>query len=144
MKYFDTFKDYYRFATAREFVHKETCTSFPYRHNRMEKIGEVLVSPYFKPGDFILKNIRNPLFITAAVVMGLALTTLVFYPEVIPAIGLIALALKSWVYLLTQSAIAGLGLRTLGRLNNAELMSSWVNRKLQPVPMGAVIVRQDL
>lgn len=108
----------------------------------MEKIGEVLVSPYFKPGDFVLKNIRNPLFITAAVIVGLALTTLVFYPEVVPAIGIVALALKGWVFLLTQSAIAGLGLRTLGRLNNSDLMTSWSSRKLVPVPMGAVIVQQ--
>lgn len=141
MEHFASFKSYCRFAMAREFVHKETGSPFIYAKKRLEKIGDLLASPLIKPGDFVLKNIRNPLFVTAAVIIGLALTTLLFYPAIIPSLVLFTFTVKAGIFLLCQSTILGIGLRTLGRLGHPELMSAWDRQKLAPVPIGAILIR---
>lgn len=141
MKNFDSLKDYFRFALAREFVHRENCQSFSYKENFLEKIGGFTVKPLFHPSDYVLKNIRNPLFISATVIVGLALTTLVFYPALVPGLLTLTGALKFTGYLLTQSTIVGLGLRTLGRLHNDQLMTAWKHQLLLPINLGTEIIR---
>lgn len=141
MLHFNSFKHYLRFVFAKEFVYKETLEPFLCKHNRWAKIGDLLAKPTFQPGDFILKNIHNPLFITATVIASLALTTIVFYPGVIPGLFTLANSLKIVAYALTQSTILGVGIRTLGRLSNTELMNAWDKQLLIPVALGSVIVR---
>jgi len=141
MKHFASCKDYFRFVTAREFADAQTNAPFAYSKSRLEKVGEVLASPLARPGDYVLKNIRNPLFITAAVIVGLMLTTLIFYPAVIPGLLAITSVLKAGAFALTQTALTGLCLRTLGRLNNSGLMAAWDSRQLQPVRLGAIILQ---
>lgn len=141
MKNFDSLSHYFRFALAREFVHGENYQPYRYKKNALESIGGFIVRPLFQPGDYILKNIRNPLFITATVIVGLALTTLIFYPAMVPGLLTITSALKFTGYLFTQSTIIGLGLRTLGRLQNNELMAAWKNQIPLPINLGTEIVR---
>lgn len=141
MKHFDSYKSYFGFALAREYAYIDSCRPFSYNKSRMEKIGEFIASPLLKPGDYVLKNMRNPLFITAAVIIGLALTTLVFYPALIPGLLAFSAGLKGLVFLLTQSSIVGLCMRTLGRLNNTQLMTAWKNREIQIVRVGSMIVQ---
>lgn len=139
MKSFNSFRDYLRFTVAKQFVYKESGQPFEYRRSRLEKTGGVIASLIFRPGDYLLKNIRNPLFITAAVVVGIALTTLVFYPALFPVF-LSAGTLKLGAFLLTESTLVGLCLRTLGRLNNQELMLAWIKKELDPIAPGSIIV----
>lgn len=144
MKYFDSLKSYFQFAAAREFVYKETCTPFSYLPNRLEKMGEILAKPLFHPADRFLKNIRNPLYITALVVGAIALTTLVFYPALFPGFVSLAYTIKFGAYVLTQSLILGFCLRTLGRLSHPHLMNAWTAGQLHPVTIGSVIVSNKI
>lgn len=141
MEHFDSFKNYLRFVVASNFVHKEDYRPFTYSKNRWEKIGEAIASPILKPGDYILKNIRNPLFITAVVIVGIALTTLVFYPALIPQCLALTTVSKAGGYLMIQSTIIGLCIRMLGRLHNQQLMSAWDKQDLQPINIGTTIIR---
>ena len=140
MKFFNSFNEYFQFALAREFVQRETYEPIPLRQNKVEKWGGFLIKPLVQPGDFALRNIRNPLFITAIVIISLALTTLIFYPALIPAF-ILSDAVKLGLYVMTQSTIIGLCLRTLGRLNNQELIDAWTNKELVPVRIGSEIIR---
>lgn len=140
---FTSIKDYFRFVGAQQFAYKEGLRPFPLRKGLLEKLGGVFVKPVMQSGDYILKNVRNPLFLTAIVVSALALTTLIFYPTVFSGIFSIAPAIRLSAYILTQSTILGLCLRTLGRLNNLPLMQAWKNQELQPIPIGTIIISNE-
>jgi len=143
MKSFNSIRGYFQFALAREFVYQDSLSQFHYRQNKLEKVGAFLARPIFQPGDYLLKNIRSPLFITATVVAGIALTTLVFYPGVVPGLLGLANAIKLGVYAVTQSTIVGVCLRTLGRLNHRELMEAWAHQRITSVTLGSIVVQKN-
>lgn len=142
MEHFSGFTDYFRFALGKEFAWKDAAaaTSFKYTKNRYEKLGHLLAKPILQPIDFSLRNGRNPLFITAMTVGAICITTLLFYPWVIAGVftPIVAISMKAAAFAVVQSTIAGIGLRTLGRLGNQELMEKWDQGCLQPRSMGSL------
>lgn len=141
MKDFDSFSGYLRFATAREFTYTDQKeTSFKYTKNRCEKIGDALATPVMRPLDFTARNSRNPLLIAALTVVGIFLSTLIFYPAVFAGVftETVIVCLKAVAFTLTQTTILGLGLRTLGRLNNRELKDEWLKQRIIPQPLGSM------
>lgn len=141
MKTFDSYKSYFSFVFAREFAELKAGRPFHYEKGRLEKVGEVFSSPSLKPGDYVLRNIRNPLFITATVIFALALTTFLFYPTFVPAFLINATGVKLTAFLLTQSTILGLCMRTLGRLNNSRLIAAWEGKHIRPVHIGSIYMQ---
>lgn len=144
-----TVKDYFKFATAREFWHSSLEEgSFVYEKTTTEKIGDILVMPIFKNSDSLLKRIREPYMITAMTLAALGLTTLLFYPEetmssinrVIPVSSMInPKTVKFALFLASELTILGFGARTVGRLSNTTLMNGWNDKTVMAIPLGAVI-----
>lgn len=149
---FDSYKQYFQFAFAKEFRLQENYDPFVYPKSALERVGEGLAKPFTGFTDYSLKNIRNPLFITTLAMTAICAVTILFYPDrvvqwverFIPMV----LNVKPWMvkagfYTVIQSMILGLGLRTLGRLNNPSLWETWTlePRKIIPISLGTEIVR---
>lgn len=137
---FPSWRSYFSFAVAREFTGGE------HRPNLIERIGDVLSYPVFRPLNSLFQNITNPLVLTALVVAGIALTTLLFYPAqfiaavqyVLPFIARI----ESWMlrfvlFAAIETAILGIGLRALGRMCNEPLKAAWINGNLEAHHIGS-------
>jgi hypothetical protein len=134
MNHFSSLGSYIRFAAARKFevedgasIKARTC---------MERLGGYMVTPLLGPAHFCMKNIRNPLMIAALTVSALFFATLLYYPSTLALIVAGIPAIKMGSYLTVQTTILGLCLRTLGRLNNEELMQKWDAGKLKPIAVG--------
>lgn len=141
MEHFDTLVSYLHFGLCRNFsVNIASSTPYHYTQNNLEKVGNFLSRPVLGPLDFSVRNGRNPLFILALTVVGVFTATMLFYPAVIAqAITPLALlVIKTGSFIALQSAILGLGLRTLGRLNNPELMKAWDNAEIVSNRFGSV------
>lgn len=143
MEHFSSFREYTNFATAREFIYADPAKGdFKHKPNTLERLGGFLVAPLFTPADKFLTNINNPAVIAAMTASGLFLATLVYYPESVARVFDYAWAMHTGAYVLSQSAILGLGLRTLGRLSpEGDLLQAWDRKELVPVPIGAQILR---
>ena len=139
MDHFISLGQYAQFAMAREFITTENSRTYGYAKNRREKWGDFIVAPLMRPANYVTLNIRSPLMITALVVAGLALATLIFYPGLVPGLFFLAKSCKFAAFLMTQSTILGFCLRTLGRLGNGELMNAWDRNLLTPVKIGTLI-----
>jgi len=141
MEHFTSFGQYLKFSFAREFIYRdETKGDFSYNPNALEKLGGYLVAPLMKPSDSLLKNIRNPLVITALTIGAIFVATLVFYPAVVVSLLQNITVLKFAICSLVDVTILGLGLRTLGRLGvsgDNGLLSAWDKGEIIPVPIGA-------
>lgn len=145
---FESFAAYKNFVFAKFFWDNEQHAPFFYEKNRLEKLGDYL-TPALRGLDFAGKNIRNPLFITALVVMAIAATTIAFYPvqffALVDKVSFVRVSpqlAKFALYFAVQTTIMGLALRTLGRLcPNGPLMQAWRAQKLTPISIGTVIQR---
>lgn len=146
MNYVNPLTNYLRFAFAREF---QSANEEPFIHQKglLEKVGGILVSPFFRPCDGLLKNIKEPFMITALTVSAMGLTTLFFYPEesvnalhtLLPFTAYIQPKLvKFAVFLGSETIILGLGLRTFGRLSNKALVEGFENKTIVPLSLGTV------
>lgn len=142
MKHFNGFTDYLQFALAKEFIWNDgvSKTSFNFPKKKYEEIGNLLTKPILQPIDFSLRNGRNPLFIAAITVGAIFMTTLLFYPAVFSGIftATVIASIKAIAFTTTQLGIIGLGLRTLGRLDNQKLMKEWDQQNLLPQRIGAL------
>jgi len=141
---FSSTRDYFGFISCREFVSSDSGNSFSYSKNTLEKIGEAMCKPIFGTADIGLRNIRNPLVITAITITIIAAITLVFYPGTFAALS--TLAIQPWMvkfgfYLISQTTVLGVGLRGLGRLNNDAVAAAWNAKTIIPIPIGAERVR---
>lgn len=145
---FDSCKDYFKFVWARDFYHLEQQKVIHYSPSRLEKAGRALLAPAFTPIDQLLRNIKNPLVITALTIMAIAIVTIAFYPAtVITAVGTVLpfifniqpWMLKLTLFLAVELNILAIGMRTLGRLNNASLMQAWTRREIIPIMIGTQI-----
>lgn len=134
---FDSYRQYAGFTFAREFFHRDSKEIFHYQKNVLEKAGGALTFVVLKPADKLILKIRSPLVVLSAVIIGIALTTILFYPAQSVAVALYIFpplvktgprVLKMGAFFLLQSTILGLGIRTLGRLSNPELMGMWERR----------------
>lgn len=137
---FSSAGEYFRFIGAKEFVNCDKGDTFDYPTNALEKIGNALSKPVLATTDLGLRNIRNPLVITAITIAVIALITLVFYPVTVA--GVIAFSIQPWVlklsfYLIAQITTLGIGLRALGRLNNNAIAVAWNAKTILPIQIGS-------
>lgn len=148
---FDSWKQYFQFSLGREFVNRQTGEPFPV-HSSLEKVGHALASVVMKPLDLVMREFRNPAVIVALTVAMLAATSLVFYPvhtmaiayKLFPFLKAIqAHHVKAALFAVSQTVILGLGLRTVGRLSNPELMAAFQSREIIPLSIGTVRIQQS-
>lgn len=144
MEHFSTFREYARFAMAREFIYADPDKGdFRYHKNKIERLGDFLVAPLFSPSDKLLSNIRNPALIASLTALALFANTAAFYPSVVEKIFSYTWLLHDGSFYLSTATILGLGMRTLGRLHplDNDLMQAWDKKELIPVPLGAEFIR---
>lgn len=143
---FDSWKDYFQFSLGREFVNRETGILFTV-HSPIERVGHALANVVMKPLDLVMREFRNPMVIVALTIAMLVATTIVFYPahamaiacKVFPFLKVIEVGhVKFVLYAVSQTVIAGLGIRTVGRLSNHELMGSLRAREIIALSIGTV------
>ena len=124
--HFDSIGEYFSFVFAREFWDKQNNQTFAYSKSSFEKAGEWLTKPILGFADFTFKNIKNPLFITALVIIGIAAASIAFYPaQFIAVVGFVYPPLlhltpsvgKFALYLALNTTIVGLFIRTMNRLS---------------------------
>lgn len=147
---FDSRADYFRFMWARKFLTADRRQEFTYAKSKLEILGEGLSKPALGLTNYALQNIRNPLMITALTLAAIGVTTILFYPDQfvrqVVQFMPFALCLKAWMikaglYAATQMMIIGVGLRTLGRLNNLQLRNAWAQRQVIPIFIGTELIR---
>jgi len=146
---FTSWADYGHFSFAREYV-TQAGEPYAYDRNWLETIGHAMAWPVLQPANFIAREIQNPLVILALTVSAIALATIAFYPtQFFGALSTIAPFLSKFhpwmakfaLFLCIEITIAGIGLRTLGRVTNDDLMLAWTNREIRPLHIGAVAVQ---
>ena len=102
--------------------------------NVLECVGELLSSHVTKLPKYIIKILKNPKVITVALTeLSMLAVKTAFYPAITArvtksAILVLSSYIKPWavkmaLYISTQSYLLGMGLRSLGRFSNQELMN---------------------
>jgi hypothetical protein len=143
---FSSWSDYGHFTLAREFAYVDSGQRVSVAKTTLEKVGHVLSFPVTTPFNFILKEIKNPLVILSLTVSLVALATLVFYPAELflaaTAVFPFLAYAEAWMFKLAlfvglEATIAGVGLRALGRVCNAQLVAAWQSHQIVPVHVGA-------
>lgn len=143
-------KSTWQFVTAKEFEARSIDQPFEHRLNLSEKGGHMLLHPTSKVFDHMGRNITNPLYVVAMVMMGVAMTTLLFYPsraiegvrKVFPFVRFLTPGvIRFSLYCATQITLLGMGTRTFGRFSNEELYERWKKQELYAIPLGAVLRR---
>jgi|GEM_PF-1599197 len=149
---FNSFSEYWHFASAREFRDIDQHQRVIYAKTRLERLGDLLVYPFMKIVDHAMQNIRNPLVIISITLTAIVAVTILFYPEefmrVIARAIPMADQIKPWMikaalYTALETTIVGIGLRTFGRLNpSGDLWRLWapVPREIIPIVIGTQIV----
>lgn len=149
---FNSWQDYSRFALAREFIEHGTGRAYKPQSNLATKGGSILTAPLLGTMDKALAQFRNPPMIAALTCTALAATAFVFYPASSFAIAtalfpflrhVTANHLHFALFALMQMTIAGLGLRTLGRLEDKELLAAFQQKRIEPVPIGAIFIEKS-
>lgn len=145
---FNSVKEYFQFAMAKGFKHVASETVFAYEKSPIEKLGHAIAAPIVRFTDATLRNLKNPVFITASTVVAIVVVSAAFYPaQTLAIIGMVApplLKIKAWmvkfaVFSLCEATIIGVAVRTFSRLSNETLMSAWRRRELVPISIGDLI-----
>lgn len=143
---FQSWKEYFSFVLAREYVSNRTGEVFVFEKGALEKIGRSLSSIGTKPVDYFLKEIRNPLMLLSTTVSALFLTSIVFYPSetwsiatrIFPFIENVkSHHVHACFYGISQSIILGIGMQAYGRLGNHALMQAFQKKEIIPIPIGS-------
>lgn len=149
---FQSFSEYWKFAWAREFRDIGNQERVVYAKTRLERLGDMMTYPVMKIADYALLNIRNPLMILSVTLTAIIGVTILFYPaelmRIVTRLVPLAQKLKPWMvkgagYVVLQTTIVGIGLRTLGRLDpSGELWNRWNHspRQVIPIAVGTQIV----
>ncbi|MCI0381787.1 MAG: hypothetical protein L0207_01885 [Chlamydiae bacterium] len=146
---FDSWKNYFAFVFAREFVYKTNNAPYEYQKNLLEKIGSGCIYPVFKPLDLAISEIKNPLAILTLTVSAATLVTIIYYPaELISFVSKIFPAarniqpymVKFGAYIFIQTAILGIGLRGYGRLGQKDLLQKFQAKTIYPITIGSKVV----
>lgn len=133
------------FAFAKGFRDIKTQEEHHWKKNRLEHLGTALRWGVGNLTDTLLKEIKNPIMIVALTSLALLGVTIAFYPATVLAITAkvfpIGLMLKPWMvkmalYILVQATIAGIGIRTYGRLCNKQLTQNWEQGHLEAIHIG--------
>lgn len=140
-------RDHLRFVSAREFWRVDGSEGSCSRNkNWIERAGDILLAPYTSSTDRVLRDIDKPYMVTALTLAALGIATLVYYPEQTAELALKVAPLKDYVmpwmvkfgvYIATESVILGVGLRTLGRQSDRELVSDWRGGRVVAIPLGS-------
>lgn len=140
----ERFPRLWSFAIAKDFSHPNG-QPFAWRKNRSEEIGHVMRMGIGSLANTFFTHIKNPTSIVAMTALGSLAVTMAFYPETtlnfIATVCPIALKIEAWMiraalYILCQTTVLGLCIRTLGRLDNPELVNNWKAGNLVPVYPG--------
>lgn len=143
---FTSWSNYFSFALAQDFVEKETFSHPQITKNFCEKCGHLISQPFVAPANFLLREIKNPLVISAITISLIAAATLIFYPTQFVAAATtlfpFLVKIKPWMIKLglftcVEITITAVGIRALGRLLNKELLHAWQSQKIIPVHIGA-------
>lgn len=144
---FDSVRDYFSFIGAKKFHYADQPTK-EFATSSLEKYSQKVLSPFLYPIDKLCENINQPILLVAANIIGVAATTVFFYPDLSfktvqmacsPFFELEPWMLKFGTYLLSETAITGLMVRSFARLNQADLMQAWKNREVVPIHFGTKI-----
>lgn len=135
---------------AHGFKDNRTNTLYSYQKSALERGGDLLVRPILGGFNKSVQNIHNPAVISGLALVAIAAATVFFYPHQIkiPFDLFSGGRVKFVLYCTTMVTIFGLGMRTLGRLQESgQLFIEWQKRNpqgerfLQPVPIGATLSR---
>lgn len=147
---FDSWKHYFNFVFAREFRYVSNDEKFnPSKHTILQKIGGLLCKPIVNLADYTFLNIRNPLVILSWTIAAVAAASIIFYPvefidfmsKALPfAQKIEPWMLKLSLFTILESTILGVGLRTIGRINNSELWTAWRAKEIYAVVLGVEVV----
>ncbi len=144
---FDSFRDFAVFALAREFSGDEPAKPDPQQSNWLICSGETLTKATLLPLDFALRQLKNPSMAVVFTIAALVAASVFFYPlQTAAAVQLIcpwARHIARWQirllgYSAIQLGILGLGIRTLGRLNDPKLMEAYRLKTVAPISIGSV------
>jgi len=147
---FQSWKEYFSFVLAREYISAKTGEVFIFKREKLEKLGSSLSSLGMKPLDFFLKEIRNPLMLVTTTASALFITSILYYPSQTGSIVTTILPflkeiepyhVRAFAYGMCQSIILGLGMRAYGRLENHTLMEAFKKKEIIPISIGTHIRR---
>lgn len=145
---FTSWKDYFSFSLAKEFVEVKTDQVFFQKPTVLERLGQLLSKPFIEPVHLLASNVKNPVFIVALSTAALTLTSIAFYPEesmrVLSTLCPPLQKVESWMvhfaaYVSVQTTISALCLRTLGRLSNDQLLKAWQRREIKALHIGSTL-----
>jgi hypothetical protein len=135
----------FAFAYAKGFRDIRTQEEHQWKKNRLELIGSALRWGVGNLADILLKEIKNPTTIVGLTSLALLGVTIVFYPSTVLVVTAkvfpLVLKIKPWMlkmalYILAQTTIAGIGIRTYGRLSNRQLVHDWKQGYLESIYIG--------
>jgi len=141
-------RNYLSFIGAKDFCYSDDANKkFP--STGIEKLTNRLLTPLQVPLDFTLKNFNRPLFVAALGVVGIAALTIGIYPDrsfqtlqvvCSPFFNLQPWKLKYGAYLLSETMITSLMVRTIARLNTTPLVNAWNAKEISPIHLGTQIL----
>ncbi len=146
---FDSVRDYFRFAAAKEYRRIDAEYTTYEEKNIIEKIGDVFAFILHRSTDSLVKNIKSPAFILGVSMLSSGVVTFVIYPQwtsetimyFAPGISMITPEIIRKVgFVFTEATILGYTMRTLGRLTNSELMEQWSRREIIPIYAGGEVL----
>lgn len=145
---FNTCKDYVSFSLARSFRYtQDPEKEFP--PSKLEKFSQKALAPLQWPLDQLLRNINSPILVVAINIVGIAATTIFFYPDksfkalqtaCSPLFHLEPWMMKFGAYLTSEFTITSLMIRTLDRLNRQDLLDAWKKKEITPIHLGQEII----
>jgi hypothetical protein len=147
--HFNSIRDYFSFVAAKGFYDVAREQEISYSKTILDTLGTIIVKPTSIIIDRTLKNIRNPLVITALTIVAISIATIIFYPakvvSVLETVLPFIFHIQPWMLKLATFAVVeihilAIGIRTLGRLNNRELMQAWTRREIIPIAIGTRIL----
>lgn len=142
---FPSWRNYFQFALAREFVTTDENQPYVYERNWMETVGQNISRPLVNPVNFLLREIKNPLVILALTVSAIAVVSLVFYPAqflgvvytVLPFLSKVQpWMVKAALFVGVEATIAAIGLRAFGRMCNQDLRRAWHANEIRALQIG--------
>lgn len=143
-----SFFEYTKFIMAKEFRYRENLQE-RYPPSKLESVSNSLLAPLKFCVDGALKNVYKPAFIATINVIGIGVITTLIYPDQTfgiiqtgcsPFFNLNPAILKLGVYLISESVITLLMLRSFSRLNQTELLTLWEQKAVIPIQLGMQIV----
>lgn len=142
-----SFFEYTKFVMAKEFRYSDNIQN-RYPPSKLESASNYILAPLKYCVDGALKNVYKPAFIAAINVVGIGVITTLIYPDQTfgiiqagcsPFFNLNPSMLKLGVYLISESVLTLMFLRSMSRLNQTELRILWKEKAVIPIQLGMVV-----